>query len=179
MKKRGWLSWCPDEVVSSVTCIRPERLIQQGVRAVLLDLDNTLVPWQGVSVPEEVRSWIHAMKQAGLQLCLVSNSRKRRRIQVLAKKLDIAYVPRAFKPRRYALRQALDQLGAKPNQAVMVGDQLFTDVWGGNRMGMRTILVKPMARREFVGTKVSRLLERILLWFYRRLGILPSAEGTV
>lgn len=172
MTKRGWLRWCPDEVVAGVTEIQPESLKQQGIQAVLLDLDNTLVPWQKVDVPEAVRQWIEAMKSAGLRLCLVSNTRRRHRLEILAKELGVAYVPKAFKPRRYGLRQALEQLQAIPQQAVMIGDQIFTDVWGGNRMGMRTILVLPMARREFIGTKVSRLLERILLWAYRRAGIL-------
>ncbi|MCS6829490.1 MAG: YqeG family HAD IIIA-type phosphatase [Armatimonadota bacterium] len=179
MKKRGWLVWCPDEVVSSVSDIHPTWLVQQGVQAVLLDLDNTLVPWQRVDVPESVRQWIGEMKRAGLRLCLVSNTRRRRRLEVLAKRLGIAYVPRAFKPRRYGLRQALQQLKATPEQAVMIGDQMFTDVWGGNRMGMRTILVLPMARREFIGTKVSRLLERILLWAYQRTGALKQGAGTL
>ncbi len=178
MNKRGWLRWCPDEVVSGVTDIDPTTLVQQGIRAVLLDLDNTLVPWQRMDIPEAIRHWVEAMKQAGLRLCLVSNTRRRRRLEVLSKELGIAYVPKALKPRRYGLRQALEQLGTAPQQAVMIGDQIFTDVWGGNRMGMRTILVLPMARREFIGTKVSRLLERILLWAYRRAGVLPQGAGT-
>jgi len=178
MNKQGWLRWCPDEVVSSVTDIDPTTLVQQGIRAVLLDLDNTLVPWQRMDVPEVIRHWVEAMKQTGLRLCLVSNTRRRRRLEVISKELGIAYVPKAFKPRRYGLRQALEQLGTAPQQAVMIGDQIFTDVWGGNRMGMRTILVLPMARREFIGTKVSRLLERILLWAYRRAGVSPQGAGT-
>jgi len=178
MNKQGWLRWCPDEVVPSVTDIDPTTLVQQGIRAVLLDLDNTLVPWQRMDVPEVIRHWVEAMKQTGLRLCLVSNTRRRRRLEVISKELGIAYVPKAFKPRRYGLRQALEQLGTAPQQAVMIGDQIFTDVWGGNRMGMRTILVLPMARREFIGTKVSRLLERILLWAYRRAGVLPQGAGT-
>ncbi|MER3473152.1 MAG: YqeG family HAD IIIA-type phosphatase [Armatimonadota bacterium] len=178
MNKQGWLRWCPDEVVSSVTDIDPASLKQQGIQAVLLDLDNTLVPWQKLDVPEPVRRWIQAMKGAGLRLCLVSNTRRRRRLEILAKELDIAYVPKAFKPRRYGLRQALQRLNATAQQAVMIGDQIFTDVWGGNRMGMRTILVAPMARHEFLGTKVSRLLERTLLWLYRRAGVLTQSAGT-
>lgn len=178
MNKQGWLRWCPDVVVSSVTDIHPAQLVEQGIQAVLLDLDNTLVPWQKVDVPDAVRQWIEGMKEAGLRLCLVSNTRRRRRLEVLSKELGIAYVPKAFKPRRYGLRQALHLLQSTPEQAVMIGDQIFTDVWGGNRMGMHTILVLPMARREFIGTKVSRLLERILLWAYRRAGILRQGTGT-
>lgn len=178
MNKQSWLCWCPDEIVSSVTDIDPEALKKQGIQAVLLDLDNTLVPWQRLDMPDAVRRWVEAMKGAALRLCLVSNTRRRHRLEVLAKELGIAYVPKAFKPRRYGLRQALEQLKATPQQAVMIGDQIFTDVWGGNRMGMRTILVTPMARREFLGTKVSRLLERTLLWMYRRTGVLERGAGT-
>lgn len=177
-QKQGWLRWCPDEVVSSVTEIDPRALVSQGIWAVLLDLDNTLVPWQRTDVPDTVRRWVEAMKAAGLRLCLVSNTRRRRRLELLAKSLGISYVPRAFKPRRYGLRQALERLGAAPEQAVMIGDQIFTDVWGGNRMAMRTILVMPLARHEFIGTKVSRLIERILLWAYRRAGLLNRGAGT-
>ncbi|MCS7310224.1 MAG: YqeG family HAD IIIA-type phosphatase, partial [Armatimonadetes bacterium] len=151
---------------------------QQGIRAALLDLDNTLVPWQRVDIPREVRQWVEAMKRAGLRLCVVSNTRRRRRLEALAKRLGIDYVPRAFKPRRFGLRQALQQLQVSPEQAVMIGDQLFTDVWGGNRMGVRTILVLPLARREFIGTKVTRFVERILLWMYRRAGVLSPKSGT-
>lgn len=178
MKKQGWFRWCPDEVVSSVTDIDPANLLRQGIQAVLLDLDNTLVPWQKVDVPEAVRCWVEAMKRSGLRLCLVSNTRRRRRLEILSQELDIAYVPKAFKPRRHGLREALERLGATPEQAVMIGDQVFTDVWGGNRMGIRTILVAPMARREFVGTRLSRYLERILLWLYRRVGVLKWGTGT-
>lgn len=178
MRKRGWLRWCPDEVVTSVTEIEPEKLCQQGIRAALLDLDNTLVPWQRMDIPQEVCQWIERMKRAGLRLCVVSNTRGRRRLEILAKRLGISYVPRAFKPRRFGLRQALQLLQVLPEQAVMIGDQIFTDVWGGNRMGVRTILVLPMAQREFIGTKVSRLLERILLWLYRRAGVLAPQAGT-
>lgn len=178
MKKKGWLRWCPDEVVTGVTDIKPTRLVQEGFRAVLLDVDNTLVPWQKVEVPMTIKQWVASMKDAGLRLCLVSNTRRRYRLEQLAKELGISFIPKAFKPRRYALRQALEQLEASPQQTVMIGDQLFTDVWGGNRMGMRTILVLPLARREFIGTKVSRIVERILLWIYRQSGALEGGSGT-
>jgi len=84
-----------------------------------------------------------------------------------------------LKPRRKGLAAALEMIGSESARTAMIGDQVFTDVLGGRRMGMYTILVKPMARREFVGTKVSRLFERGLLAYLRRCGMLGTkrAEG--
>ena len=166
---------CPRRYCTGgVTSIRPEELRKAGYQAVLLDVDNTLVGWQRTDIPMAVRQWIGELKQAGLRLCLVSNTRHPRRLAALAEDLQVPFVRRAFKPGRRGFLVALEQLGVPPSAAVMIGDQMFTDVLGGNRAGVDTILVTPMHRREFVGTKISRLAESVVLALLRRRGLLEQ-----
>lgn len=161
---------CPQRWVESVTEIDPKALWDSGFRAVLLDLDNTLVPWQGSDIAPQRRAWVEDLKQMGFKLCLVSNTRHGRRLVHLSQVFGIPYVKRAWKPRKKGFRDALELLGCRPEETCMVGDQMFTDVLGGNRMGLFTIMVRPMARREFLGTKISRAAEWALLRHYRRTG---------
>ncbi len=161
---------CPHHFCDSVTDVDPEWLKSLGMKAVLLDLDNTLVGWQRHDVPKLVLRWLEGLKQAGLRLYLVSNTRYGHRLELLSERLGIPFVRRAWKPRRRGFLAALQALEVSPNETVMIGDQMFTDVFGGNRLGLYTIMVRPMARREFVGTKISRAFERLLLAWFRRRG---------
>lgn len=162
-----WLRrWCPDEHVQSVAEITPEHLHAMGIRALLLDLDNTITPWRSRQVPAEIAEWVKRMQAAGIQLCFVSNTRNLGRLQWLSKQLNVPYARGPMKPRRATLRRALAMLGVEPQHAAIAGDQLFTDVWGGNRLGIYTIWVRPMHPREFIGTRVSRQVEK---WLLKRL----------
>jgi len=162
-----WLRrWCPHEYVQHISEITPESLQRRGIRALLLDLDNTLTPWRSRQVLPEVEAWVKRMQEAGIALCFVSNTRNMARLRWLSERLNIPYARGAMKPRREMLRRALQKLGVPPEQAAIVGDQLFTDIWGGNRLGIYTIWVHPMHPREFLGTKISRLVER---WILRRI----------
>jgi len=172
-QRRGLRMLCPDRFCEGgVTDIAPEDLRDLGIRAVLLDLDNTLVGWQRHDVPDAVVAWLDALRSEGLGLYLVSNTRFGRRLESLSRRLRIPYVRRAWKPRRRGFAAALRALGARAEETAMVGDQMFTDVLGGNRMGLYTVMVKPMARREFLGTKISRAFERALLRHFRKLGMI-------
>ncbi|MCL5283941.1 MAG: YqeG family HAD IIIA-type phosphatase [Armatimonadetes bacterium] len=172
MKKdgRGLQILCPQRMERSVTQVTVEQLQKIGVEAVLLDLDNTLVRWQGRDIPEAIRKWLQELSEAGFKLCLVSNTRFGKRLRVLSTELNIPYVRRAAKPSRQGFHNALKLLNCPAHKAVMIGDQMFTDVWGGNRSGIYTIMVEPIARREFIGTKISRVAERLLLAWFRRRG---------
>ena len=138
--------WCPDEHVQSVAEITPERLQAQGIRALLLDLDNTITPWRSRQVPAEVADWVKQMQAAGVKLCFVSNTRNLGRLQWLSETLGIPYARGPMKPRRAMLRRALEMLNVEPEHAAMVGDQLFTDIWGGNRLGIYNLLQPKLAR---------------------------------
>src|SRR5437016_13076350 len=153
-----------------VTEIGVEELAAAGIDTVLLDLDNTLVGWQRRDVPADVLAWLEELRAAGMKLCLVSNTHFGRRLRALSEELGIPYVRRAWKPRKRGFLNAIKELGSEPSKTVMIGDQMFTDVLGGNRAGVYTIMVKPMARREFLGTKVSRVAEYFFLAWFRRRG---------
>lgn len=169
--KQGVRLLCPDiYVATGVADIAPADLVEAGIRAALLDLDNTLVGWQRSDLSDPVLAWLDALRAAGIQLYLVSNTRFGRRLQRLSDELGIPFVKRAWKPRRRGFRAAMAEMGVTPRQTTMIGDQMFTDVLGGNRLGLLTIMVRPMARREFVGTKLSRLFEHILLAWFRKKG---------
>lgn len=154
--------FCPDYRAVRISDVDPKTLLDAGVKAVLLDLDNTLLPWKGHELPQESIDWVKKCLAAGLQLCLVSNTRNRPRLLKLSELLGVPFVVGKMKPSKEMFKHALKMLDAKPAETVMVGDQMFTDIWGGNRMGIRTIWVEPIAKREFFGTKISRVAERIV-----------------
>lgn len=158
--------YCP----RGVTELSPADLRAAGLEAVLLDLDNTLVPWKGTLLTNEVREWVRGLHEVGLKLYLVSNARMGPRLTTLSKELDVPFVRRAWKPRRKGFEYAMARLGVDPAHTAMVGDQMFTDVLGGNRLGLYTVMVPPIARREFLGTKVSRLFECVVLRWLKGRG---------
>ncbi len=128
----------------------------------ILDLDNTLVPWGESDIAPDLAAWVGRAREAGLRLCIVSNNRGPR-VTRLAHRLGIPAVTGALKPRRTALRRALAAMEVRPDEAALVGDQLFTDILGGNRLALHTILVRPQSRREFFLTRMVRVVERIVL----------------
>ncbi len=168
---RGLLIFCPRRFCPlGVTDVSVDDLRESGIEAVILDLDNTLVGWQRHDVSADVMGWLAALKESGMKLCLLSNTRFGRRLKKLSEELEIPYVRQAMKPSKKGFHAALELMGADPSKTVMIGDQMFTDVWGANRSGIFSIMVPPMARREFFGTKISRMAERVLLSYFRRKG---------
>jgi HAD superfamily phosphatase (TIGR01668 family) len=139
-----------------------ESLRRKKIASFILDLDNTVTEWNSNHLSPEIRGWVKKVKGAGGKACIVSNNSDQR-VRGVAQVLDIPYVCRAGKPRRRAFRRALELMGTGPDQTAVVGDQIFTDILGGNRMGMVTILVTPLAKREFLGTRITRQLERLVL----------------
>lgn len=160
--------FCPDHRVEGLADIFVEDLANAGVKAVLLDVDNTLLPWKGLRIPEQTVEWITALKAAGIKICLVSNTRNLSRLRKIAETLGVSYVRGRMKPAKEGFENALRELKCSPSETVMIGDQMFTDVWGGNRMGLKTIWVKPMHPREFIGTKLSRIVERLVAKLLQR-----------
>lgn len=154
--------FCPARAEESILSIDPQQLADLGKKLVLLDVDNTLVVWRSEEIPETTFDWVARAKQAGLQLCILSNTRHPGRLDRLAKRLDIPYFFGKFKPSPFMFHKALAEFSAKPEEAVMIGDQIFTDVLGANRTGIEAIWVRQMAPVDFVGTKLSRMGERLL-----------------
>lgn len=140
-----------------------EALGTLGIRGIILDLDNTLLPYGSQAVTEEVRQWLRQVQEAGFAVSLVTNTWSRRR-RTLAQTLGIPVAPGWVKPAASMFRRAMAMMGTAPRQTAMIGDQLLTDILGGNRLGLYTILVTPIGGREFPGTRfITRAIERFLL----------------
>ncbi|MGE4276126.1 MAG: YqeG family HAD IIIA-type phosphatase [Lawsonibacter sp.] len=138
------LSPIPRGVYPSVRSIPPQTLASKGIKLVLADLDNTLAPY-GVSVPSaDVTAWKEALAAAGIQLFLLSNSRKPGRAQRFAQTLGIPYQGHAGKPQKVGYLQAMKRMECGPEETIMVGDQIFTDTLGANRAGVTPLLVQPI-----------------------------------
>ena len=137
-------SLIPTWVTSSVYDLTPQGLADRGITLVLADLDNTLVTYENALPSPELRQWKEELEAKGITLFVVSNSRKSRRCPIFCEDLGIGYVRHAGKPGTDGFRRALAETGKTAREAIMVGDQIFTDTLGGNRAGIPTVLVKPM-----------------------------------
>ena len=134
----------PRGVYPSVTQIDPKQLAQRGIRLVLADLDNTLVPYKVPEPTPEIVAWKQALEREGIQLFLLSNSRKPGRARHFAQALGIPFQGHSGKPKRGGYLRAMERMGCTPEQTVMVGDQIFTDTLGANRSGVVPLLVRPI-----------------------------------
>lgn len=138
-------SLIPRRVVDSIYDLTPEGLAAHGIRLVLADLDNTLTPYEEALPSPALVAWKEALEGAGITLFVVSNSRKSRRCPDFCAALGIGCVRHAGKPGTKGFTEALEKTGCRAEEAIMVGDQIFTDTLGANRAGIPTVLVKPMA----------------------------------
>ncbi|BCV25140.1 YqeG family HAD IIIA-type phosphatase [Gelria sp. Kuro-4] len=182
MRENAWLRlFCPHLYLASVQALPLADLKRHGLRGLVFDLDNTLLNWNVCDVSPQTKSLFDRLKAEGFRSCLVSNNKKDR-VEVVARVLDVPAISKAGKPRSRAFRQAMAVLGTSAAETAVVGDQLFTDILGGNRLGLFTILVVPLSRREFVGTRLMRCLERSVLRLLAQRGLLqnpanPSSSG--
>lgn len=150
---------CPDRAVASILDVDFQELVAAGKTLVMLDVDNTVLPWGSEDIPDTSRDWITRGKAAGLEFCFISNTRNPERLGRLATALGVRPFNGKFKPSRDMFLEALQEFKATSDQAVMIGDQLFTDVLGANRSGVTAIWVRPMHHREFIGTRANRIAE--------------------
>ena len=146
----------PERIVGRVTDISPAGLLADGIRGLIVDLDNTLTEWQSEVIPDDVLRWLEALKGGGVSVCLASNTHNRRRLERVASKLGVPYVQGLPKPRKRCFNRALELLGLTADSVAVVGDQLFTDILGAGDQGF-TRSWCALHHREFIGTKISRL----------------------
>lgn len=161
----------PTLLAEAIWTIDLDWLAGRGIRGLILDLDNTLVDWNATWVRPQVRSWLEAARRREMRLCLASNALRAARVSAVADELKLLLVARAGKPFPIAFRRAMAALGTDPATTCAIGDQVFTDMLGANWLGLLTILVTPLSRRESPHTRVIRLLEAPLRrGWARRLG---------
>jgi len=149
--------------------------VREGVRGVLVDLDNTLLPWNSSEIPPAHCAWLEEARARGISVCVISNNHTTR-VEGALRELGIPYVSSARKPLRIGFVRALRRLGLPPEACIVVGDQLLTDVWGAHRMGMRAALVRPVVPTDGPHTRVNRFFERRLRRLLERFGLCPE-EG--
>lgn len=152
----------PNLYVKSFHHIDFDYLKEQGIKAICSDLDNTLVAWETEQVNPELLSWLKRAQAAGFELYLISNAVPKR-FAHFTQLLGVRGIGKAGKPRKKAFLRALEELELPASQVALVGDQLFTDVLGGNRVGLFTILVVPLSKKEFIGTRFMRRVERLAM----------------
>ncbi len=156
----------PNKYVDSTYEINFSRLYEQGFRGILFDIDNTLVP-HGAPADDRSVALFEKLHRTGFSTCLISNN-KEPRVTPFAEAMNTTYVYKAGKPKRTGYQEGMKRMGTDCKNTLFVGDQLFTDVWGANRAGICSILVKPMNPKEEIQIVIKRYLEKIVLFFYLR-----------
>lgn len=159
-------SFYPEEYRHSTYSLDFEDYYEKGYRGILFDIDNTLVP-HGEPATDEAKSLFAKLKKIGFKTCLISNN-KEPRVKPFADAVDSPFIYNAHKPSRKSYNKAFGIMGTDKNSTIFVGDQIFTDVYGANRVGMYTILVKPIHPKEEIQIVLKRYLEKIVLFFYRK-----------
>lgn len=156
----------PDEIRESTYHIDFKEKYQQGYRGIIFDVDNTLVP-HGAMADEACIRLFAELKELGFKTILLSNN-KEERVKRFNEKIGTDYIYKAGKPAGKNYEKALEIMNTKKDKTLFVGDQLFTDVWGAKRVGIHSLLVKPLDPREEIQIVFKRYLEKIVLYFYNK-----------
>ena len=149
--------------VAKIQMIEVDWLVEQGVRCVLMDRDNTCVPRDSKVAPPEVLDWIDRVHAAGITTCVVSNNFHSKQVERSARELGSDVIHHAMKPAPFAVTNALRKMGVPAEEAILIGDQVYTDIIAGNLAGVRTILVRPQCTTDLWYTHIMRIGERMIL----------------
>ena len=156
----------PDRYVASTYVINFEKLYEEGIRGIIFDIDNTLVP-HGAPADKRAIELFERLKRIGFKCCLISNNQEPR-VKMFNEKIQVDYVYDAHKPSTRNYRKAMEIMGTDTGSTIFIGDQLFTDVWGAKRAGIPNMLVKQIHPKEEIQIVLKRYLEKIVLYFYKR-----------
>ncbi|MGM8213908.1 YqeG family HAD IIIA-type phosphatase [Virgibacillus sp. W0430] len=159
----------PNEHVKSIFDIQPEYLKLKGIRGIITDLDNTLVAWDEAKATPEVVRWLEQMEAHNIKVTIISNN-KEERVTIFSEPLNTPFVYEAKKPLSRAFKKAAKEMELTKEEVVVIGDQLLTDVLGGNVAGFYTILVVPIVETDAKITQFNRKIERKVLGYMRKKG---------
>lgn len=157
----------PSEYHQSIYDIDFEALRDAGIHGLVVDLDNTIIPRNSHTASASLKEWLATAKSLGFNICILSNNWMTR-VSRIATQLDLPLVARAAKPRKRAFTMAMEAIGSTVDSTAVIGDQIFTDVFGGNLAGLHTILVVPISDQEAPHTRMLRKLERVIMRNYHR-----------
>lgn len=166
----------PSLHVNSIYDIDLWELKRKGIKGIITDLDNTLVEWDRSDPTPELIEWFKSLEEHGFRCIVVSNNNTER-VRRFVQPLGIPFISMARKPSLRAFRESLNRLGCSEHEAVVIGDQLFTDILGGNRLGLYTILVVPVTNTDGFLTRFNRMMERKALKWMRKKGMLSWEEN--
>ena len=167
----------PKEYVDSTYEIDFKGLYKKGYRGVIFDIDNTLVP-HGAPADERAIAFFKRLHELGFATLMLSNN-KEPRVKMFCDAVDAPYIYKAGKPKADGYRKAMELMGTKEENTLFVGDQIFTDVWGANKAGIYSFLVKPIHPKEEIQIVLKRYLEKIVLFCYKRDKEKMDLEGNV
>ena len=157
----------PKFYYEKVQSIDLNELYKLGIRGIILDVDNTLIDYKRI-MPEGIIEWVNEAKKLDFKVCILSNSNKKDKVSKVAADLEIEYLMSAKKPIKSGYKKALKLLELSPESCVAIGDQIFTDVIGANRMNINSIYVDPINTKEFWYTKWKRPIEAWILNCYKK-----------
>lgn len=164
---------CPTLRIDRVSNIDLNWLEAQNIKFILLDVDNTISYWLEEDIEVDIAHWIELLKQRNFKITLLSNSDSDR-LKRISKRFSIPAISWSCKPFSFSFHKALSIMGAKDaSQAIVIGDQMFTDVLGGNKIGAKTIWTQSLSSREFIFTKVVRLLEKFFTQKFEKKKLMP------
>jgi len=161
----------PDVYVENVYTIDVDKLQdQKKIKGIIVDLDNTLVPWGKNHMDQKILSWINRVKESKMKICIVSNSPSAH-VSEIGNLLDIPFYFSRYKPLKKPFLEAMKMMDTKSRETAVIGDQIFTDVLGGNRLNLLTILVRPLKKHDALGTRLFyRALEQRIMSFWLKHG---------
>jgi len=157
----------PDIYVSRITDIAIDVLTGKGIKGIAIDIDNTLTADGSFYIDEAISIWLNSVKNTGISFCIVSNNHPPR-VEPFATQIGMQYICEARKPRKDCKEQLLEMLNFKPDEVVMIGDQIFTDVYFAKKCGFYSILLDPIAEDKHRGAAIKRFFERPLKYFLRK-----------
>lgn len=156
----------PNVYLDSTYDIDFEQYYQDGYRAIIFDIDNTLVP-HGAPADQRAIALFKRLHALGYQTMMLSNN-KEPRVKMFCDAVDVEYIYKAGKPNPANYREAMKRMHTDEKNTLFVGDQIFTDVWGANKAGIYSILVKPIHPKEEIQIVLKRYLEKVVLFCYKR-----------
>ncbi|MCR4690938.1 MAG: YqeG family HAD IIIA-type phosphatase [Lachnospiraceae bacterium] len=156
----------PDETCSSAYEIDYEQFREKGYRAIIYDIDNTLVE-HGAPANEKSLQLMERLKGLGFEIMVLSNN-KEPRVKSFADDSGIGYIFKAGKPNPKQYQAAMVMMGSNTSNTLFVGDQIFTDIWGAKKAGIHSVLVGQIAKHEEIQIVLKRILEKAVLYFYKR-----------
>jgi HAD superfamily phosphatase (TIGR01668 family) len=165
----------PSMFINSIYDLQIDQLKKSGIKGIITDLDNTLIEWNRPNATPELVNWFHSLRDSGFRIIVVSNN-NHERVRKFAEPHGIPYIPAAKKPMKRAFKEAMRRLELSAHEVVVIGDQLFTDILGGNRLGIYSILVVPIASTDAFITRFNRMMERNVLQWFRKKGLLSWEE---